>query len=131
MDTIVVVLLSQETEPTSLVLGNIDANSEAQPLKVLVAGDLNFQTGSELKDKNSNQTQRELLEKADAYIDTTMLEEVQRTELPVHNLVVSGGDMNREPPPASAILGTHQEHSEDWEVVVELPTPKKLLFLKL
>ncbi len=40
----------------SLVLGNIDANSEAQPLKVLVAGDLNFQAGSELKDENSNQT---------------------------------------------------------------------------
>jgi hypothetical protein len=48
-------------------------NSEAQPLKVLVAGDLNFQAGSELKDENSNQMQRELLEKADAYyIDTTM-----------------------------------------------------------
>jgi endonuclease/exonuclease/phosphatase family metal-dependent hydrolase len=130
-----------------LVLGNIDANFEAQPLKVLVVGDLNFQAGSELKDENSNQTQRELLEKADAYIDTTMCvdrsaddkvlkdtmpEEVQRIELPEHNLAVSGGDMNREPPLASAILGmTHQEHSEDWEVVAELPTPKKLLFLKL
>ncbi len=91
---------------SSLALGNIDANFEAQPLKVLVAGDLNFQAGSELKDENSNQTQRELLEKADASIDTTMcvdesaddkalkdtmLEEVQRTELPVHNLAVSGG----------------------------------------
>jgi hypothetical protein len=94
---------------------------------VLVAGDLNFQAGSELKDENSNQMQRELLEKVDASIDTTMcvdesaddkalkdtmLEEVQRTELPVHNLAISGGDMNREPPLASAILGmTHQEHT--------------------
>jgi len=26
---------------------------------------------------------------------------------------------------------THQEHSEDWEVVVKFPTPKKLLFFKL
>ncbi len=61
----------------------------------------------------------------------SMLEEVQRIELPVHNLAISGGDMNREPPPDFAILGmTHQEHSEDWEVVAELPTSKKLLFLK-
>ncbi len=68
----------------------------------------------------------------DKALKDTILEEVQRIELPVHNLAVSGRDMNREPPLASAILGmTHQEHSEDWEVVVELPTPKKLLFLKL
>jgi hypothetical protein len=62
----------------------------------------------------------------------TMLKEVQRTKLPVHNPVVNGGVMNREPPSACAILGmTHQEHIKDWEVVAKLPTPKKLLFLKL
>ncbi len=55
-----------------MVLGTTDANSEAQPLKVLVAGDLNFQAGSELKDENSNQMQRESPEKADAFVDTTM-----------------------------------------------------------
>jgi predicted sugar kinase len=50
----------------------------------------------------------------------------------MHNLVVNGGDMNKEPPSTSTILRmTHQEHSEDWEVVVKLPTPKKLFFLKL
>jgi hypothetical protein len=60
-----------------------------------------------------------------------MLEKVQRTNLPMHNPTVSGGDMNREPPSVSPILGmTHQEHNEDWEVVVKLPTRKKLLFLK-
>ncbi len=88
-----------------------------------------------------------MLEKADVSIDTTMcveqsaddkalkdtmLEEVQITKLPVHNLDVNGGNMNRESPSAFAILGmTHQEHSEDWGVVTELLTPKKLLFLKL
>jgi hypothetical protein len=68
----------------------------------------------------------------DKVLKDTMLEEVQRTELPVHNLAVSGGDMNKEQPSASAILGmTHQEHNEDSEVVAELSTPEKLLFLKL
>jgi hypothetical protein len=68
----------------------------------------------------------------DKALKDTMLEEVQRTKLLVHNFVVSGKDMNREPPSTSSILGmTHQEHNEDWKVVVELPTPKKLLFLKL
>ncbi len=58
----------------------------------------------------------------------TMLEEVQRTKLPMHNLAVSGGDMNREPPSAFAILRmTHQKHNEDWEVVVELTTAFALL----
>jgi pyruvate-formate lyase-activating enzyme len=62
----------------------------------------------------------------------TMLKEVQKTKLQVHNIHVSGGDMNMQPPSASAILGmTHQEHSEDWEVVAELLTLKKLFFLKL
>jgi hypothetical protein len=62
----------------------------------------------------------------------TMLEEVKRTKLLVHNLNVSRGNMNREPPSTSAILGmTHQEHNEDWEVVAKLLTPKKLFFLKL
>jgi hypothetical protein len=90
--------------------------------------------------------QRQSLEKENVFIDTTMcveenaddkafkdtmLEEVQITKLLVHNPVVSGGHMNKEPPSAFAILRmTHQEHNEDWEVVVELPTPKKLLFLK-
>ncbi len=41
---------------SSLVLGKIDTNSEAHPLKVLVARDLSFQVGSQLKDENSNQT---------------------------------------------------------------------------
>jgi len=60
-----------------------------------------------------------------------MLKEVQKTKLQVHNIHVNGGDMYREPPLAFAILRmTHQEHSEDWEVVAELPTLKKL-FLKL
>jgi hypothetical protein len=68
----------------------------------------------------------------DKALKDTMLEEVQKTKLQVHNIHVSGGDMNREPPLASAILGmTCQKHSEDWEVVAELPTLKKLLFLKL
>jgi hypothetical protein len=68
----------------------------------------------------------------DKALKNTMLKEVQKTKLQVHNIHVSGEDMNREPPSASAILGmTHQEHSEDWEVVAELPTLKKLLFLKL
>jgi hypothetical protein len=49
----------------------------------------------------------------------------------MHNLDVNGRYMNREPPLASAILRmTHQEHSDDWEVVMELLTPKKVLFLK-
>ncbi len=39
---------------SSLVLGKIDANSKAQPLKVLVARNLSFQVGSQLKDENSN-----------------------------------------------------------------------------
>jgi hypothetical protein len=60
-----------------------------------------------------------------------MLKEVQITKLPMYNLSFSGWDMNREPPLAFAILGmTHQEHNEDWEVVAELPTPRKLFFLK-
>ncbi len=67
----------------------------------------------------------------DKALKDTMLEEVQKTKLPMHNLVVSGGDMNREPQLASAIIGmTHQEHNEDWKVVAELLTPKKVLFLK-
>jgi hypothetical protein len=49
----------------------------------------------------------------------------------MHNPTISEGDMNREPPLASPILRmTHQEHSEDREVVAKLPTPKELLFLK-
>jgi translation initiation factor 4G len=135
--------INSSISSSSLVLGKIDASSEAQSLKVLVARDVSFQAGSQLKDESSNQTQRESLEKVDASIDTTMcveesaddkalkdttLEEVQRTELPVHNPAVSGGDMNRDPPLPSAILGmTHQEHTEDWEVVAELPTPKSAL----
>jgi hypothetical protein len=68
----------------------------------------------------------------DKALKDTMLEEVQKTKLQVHSIHVSGGNMNREPPSASTILGmTHQEHNEDWEVVMELPTLKKLLFLKL
>jgi len=39
---------------SSLVLGKIDANSEAQPLKMLVARNLSFQASSQLKDENSN-----------------------------------------------------------------------------
>jgi hypothetical protein len=39
---------------SSLVLGKIDANLEAHPLKVLVARDLSFQVGFQLKDENSN-----------------------------------------------------------------------------
>jgi hypothetical protein len=67
----------------------------------------------------------------DKALKDTMLEEVQIIKLPMHNPTVSGGDMNREPPLVSCILGmTHQEHSEDWEVVAKLPTPKKLFFLK-
>ncbi len=39
----------------------------------------------------------------------TMLKEVQRTKLLVHNPVVNGQDMNKEPQSASIILGmTHQ-----------------------
>ncbi len=130
---------------SSLVFGKINANSKAQPLKVMVVKDLNFQAGFQLKDENNNQTQRESFEKANVPIDTTMcmeenaddkalkdtmLEEERKTKLQVHNIHVSEGDVNREPPLASAILGmTHQEHSEDWEVVAELPTLKKLLFL--
>jgi len=37
-----------------LVLGKIDANLKAYPLKVLVAKDLGFQVAFELKDENSN-----------------------------------------------------------------------------
>jgi hypothetical protein len=67
----------------------------------------------------------------DKALKDTMLEEVQRTKLPMHNPTISEGDMNREPPLASPILRmTHQEHSEDREVVAKLPTPKELLFLK-
>jgi hypothetical protein len=67
----------------------------------------------------------------DKVLKDTMVEEVQRTKLLVHNLVINGRDMNREPPSTSTILGmTHQKHSEDWEVVVKLLTPKKLFFLK-
>jgi len=67
----------------------------------------------------------------DKALKDTMLEEVQITKLLVHNPIVSGGDMNREPPLGFAVLGTtHQEHSEDWEVVAKLPTQKKVLFLK-
>jgi hypothetical protein len=66
----------------------------------------------------------------DKVLKDTMLKELQKTKLLVHNPIVSGRNMNREPPLAFAILGmTHQEHNEDWEVVEELPTPKKL-FLK-
>jgi hypothetical protein len=68
----------------------------------------------------------------DKALKDTMLKEVQRAKLPMHNPIVNGRVMNREPPSAYAILGmTHQEHIKDWEVVVELLTPKKLLFLKL
>jgi hypothetical protein len=35
-------------------LGKIDANYEAQPLKVLVARNVNFQVGFQLKDENGN-----------------------------------------------------------------------------
>jgi hypothetical protein len=35
-------------------LGKINANFEAQPLKVLVAKDLSFQAGFQLKDENNN-----------------------------------------------------------------------------
>jgi hypothetical protein len=67
----------------------------------------------------------------DKALKDIMLEEVQRTKLLMHNLDVNGRDMNREPPLASAILRmTHQEHNEDWEVVVKLLTQKKVLFLK-
>ncbi len=116
-------------------------------LKVLVVKILSFQASSQLKDENNNQMQRELLEKVDISINTTMcveenvddkalketmLEEVQKTKLQVQNIHVNGGDMNREPPSAFAILRmTHQEHSEDWEVVAQLLTLKKLFFLKL
>jgi hypothetical protein len=44
----------------------------------------------------------------------TMLEEVQRNKLPMHNLAIDGRNMNRQPPSTFAILGmTHQEHNED------------------
>ncbi len=128
-----------------MVFGKINANSKAQPLKVLVAKDLSFQASFQLKDENNNQTYRESFEKANVPVNTTMcmeenandkafkdtmLEEEQKTKLQVHNIHVSEGDTNREPPLAFAILGmTHQEHSEDWEVVAKLPTLKKLLFL--
>jgi hypothetical protein len=39
---------------SSLLLGKINANFEAQPLKVLVAKDLSFQAGFQLKDENNN-----------------------------------------------------------------------------
>jgi hypothetical protein len=68
----------------------------------------------------------------DKVLKDTMLEEVQRAKFPMQNPILNGRVMNREPPSAYAILGmTHQEDIKDWEVVVELPTPKKLLFLKL
>jgi hypothetical protein len=78
---------------------------------MLVARYLSFQAGSQLNDENNNQTQRESFEKVDVPIDTTMcveenvddkdfkdtmLDEVQKFKLQVHNLHVSGGDMNRE-----------------------------------
>jgi hypothetical protein len=100
-------------------LGKIDSNYEAQPLKMLVARNLNFQACSQLKDENSNKTQRESLEKADVSIYTTMcveesvdhkvlkdtmLEEVQRIKLLMHSHVICGRDTNREPPSAFAIL---------------------------
>jgi hypothetical protein len=67
----------------------------------------------------------------DKALKDTMLKDVQITKLLMHNPVVSGGNMNRESPSTSTILGmTHQEHNEDWEVVAKLPTLKKLLFLK-
>jgi hypothetical protein len=44
----------------------------------------------------------------DKALKDTMLKEVQKTNLPVHNPIVSGGNMNREPPSVSPILGmTH------------------------
>jgi hypothetical protein len=68
--------------------------------------------------------QRESLEKTNVSMDTTMcveksdddkafkdtmLKEVQRTKLPMHNHVINGQDMNKEPQSASTILGmTHQ-----------------------
>jgi hypothetical protein len=39
---------------SSLVFGKINANFEAQPLKMLVAKDLSFKVGSQLKDENNN-----------------------------------------------------------------------------
>jgi hypothetical protein len=39
---------------SSLVLGKIDANSKAHPLKVMVARDLSFQIAFQLKGENSN-----------------------------------------------------------------------------
>jgi len=41
---------------SSLVLGKINANFEAQPLKVLVVKDLSFHASSQLKNENNNQT---------------------------------------------------------------------------
>jgi len=38
----------------SFILGKIDANSKAHPLKVLVVKYLNFQVAFQLKDENSN-----------------------------------------------------------------------------
>ncbi len=100
-----------------------------------------------MNDENNNQTQKESFEKVDVSIDITMcveenvddkafkdtmLDEVQKIKLQVHNLHVGRGDMNRELPSTSTILGmSHQEHSQNWEVVAKLLTLKKLLFLKL
>jgi hypothetical protein len=39
----------------------------------------------------------------DKALKDIMLEEVQRTKLPMHNPIISGGFMNREPPSAFAI----------------------------
>jgi len=38
----------------SLLLGKVNANFEAQPLKVLVVKDLRFQASFQLKDENNN-----------------------------------------------------------------------------
>jgi hypothetical protein len=48
--------INKSSSSFSLVLGKIDANSEAQPLKVPVARNLSFQVGFQLKDENSNET---------------------------------------------------------------------------
>jgi hypothetical protein len=39
---------------SNLVLGKIDANSKAHPLKMLVPRDLSSSVASQLKDENSN-----------------------------------------------------------------------------
>ncbi len=86
------------------------SGEESPPLSSILENVEDFMV-STIASKTSTSVEEMCVEESpnDKALKDTMLEEVQRAKLPMHNPIVNGRVMNREPPSAYAILGmTHQ-----------------------